>query len=507
VGSATPSSNKQFILCTSCHTYTNPDGKLVASGTTTSGTAAYYHNTAWYRAIATTHYDNPATTTVIEGYVLRTNGTNNANPCFDCHGHESKTGTRYGNTDTPAPSIHSDWAESAHGGNILTAKYEVATSLNNARTQATVDAVMAAGATDTTAPGWVHYDWDNASRASCQRCHTASGAANFMTSPSNYNSANNNFTHLTAGQNEVLYCWGCHSNAGAGTLRTPGAITETYTPGTTGDPATTVTYPNVAGSNVCMSCHIGRETGEVIKNNVDADGVRSFINSHYLAAGGTLFGTTGYEYDGKSYANPSYFAHDKIGSSAAANTGSNGPCAGCHMTTPNSHKFTNVIKTAGVITALTSTACITCHTGEHGAALTAGSADAATFLATEEHHYHAALDALKAALSNKGIYFYEAHPYFYTATYVVGGTNTAFTNWAGVYGLALWKDTMGAAFNYNLLQHDPGGYAHNRMYAKRLIFDAIDFIDNGVLDGTINVTGDAATYLDGSATTAGVQRP
>lgn len=54
---------------------------------------------------------------------------------------------------------------------------------------------------------------------------------------------------------------------------------------------------------------------------------------------------------------------------------------------------------------------------------------------------------------------------------------------------------MGAAFNYNLLYHDPGGYAHNRVYVKRLIFDSIDFIDNGVLDGTIAVTGDAATYL------------
>lgn len=489
----------QFDLCTSCHTYLANDGTtIVASATVKTGQTAFYHNDRWNRMIATTHYDDPATgvgltSTLIEGYVIRKTG---ANPCFDCHGHEAKTATG----STTESTIHTDWAMSAHAGGLLNQKL-AALAANPTRNDAQVDAIMAAGVDGTSGPAWEHYDWDSSSRASCQRCHTATGASNFMTNPATYNSANNSFTHLsgwttttkTSPQNELLYCWGCHTNAGNGTLRAPGAITETYSPATTGDPATTVTYPDVAGSNVCMTCHLGRETGDVIKNDQDADGVRGFVNSHYLAAGGTLFGTTGYEYTGKSYTNPSYFAHDKIGSAAATGTGSNGPCVGCHMTTPNSHKFTNVTKdTAGTITALTSTACITCHDGSHGTALTAGSADAATFLATEEHHYHAALDALKTALDAKGIYFYNAHPYFYIGP---NGTGGAFTNWAGVYGLAKWKDTMGAAFNYNLLHHDPGGYAHNRMYAKRLIFDAIDFIDNGVLDGTISVTGDAATYL------------
>lgn len=510
------SKNNQFNLCTSCHTmydYTGNtllvDGVVTVNGVLTGKVG--HHDTSWYRIIATTHYDDPLTTTKIEGYNIRKLGEN---ACFDCHGHEAKTETRYAGTDPTQATIHTDWAQSAHAGGLLAKKYA-----SNGGSP-TVASVITAGVEDETiGNAWVHYDWDSSSRASCQRCHTATGAANFMTSPATYSSANNSFTHLSgwsknattgvvtsSGQNELMYCWGCHTNAGTGALRTPGAITETYSPATTGDPATTVSYPDVAGSNVCMTCHLGRETGDVIKNDQDADGVRSFVNSHYLAAGATLFGKSGYEYAGQDYAKPSYFAHDKIGSSAAAGTGSNGPCAGCHMTTPNSHKFTNVTKdTAGTITALTSTACITCHDGSHGTALTAGNADAATFLATEEHHYHAALDALETALASKGIHYYAAHPYFYTAPYVVGGTNTAFTNWVGVN--AQWKDVMGAAFNYNLLHHDPGGYAHNRMYSKRLIFDAIDFIDNGVLDGTISVTGDAATYLDGNTTTAGVQRP
>ena len=72
------------------------------------------------------------------------------------------------------------------------------------------------------------------------------------------------------------------------------------------------------------------------------------------------------------------------------------------------------------------------------------------------------------------------------------------------------KDRMGAAFNYNLLEHDPGAFAHNSHYAKLLIFDSLDYLDNGVLDGTINLTGytAAADYLKpGYADISAVARP
>jgi hypothetical protein len=269
-----------------------------------------------------------------------------------------------------------------------------------------------------------------------------------------------------------------------------------------------------------MSCHLGRETGDVIKNDQDADGVRGFVNSHYLAAGGQLFGTSGYEFTGLNYANPSYFAHDKIGTAAEPGTGTNGPCVGCHMTTSNGHQFTNVTKnaTTGAITALTSSACIKCHDGAHGPALAAGS-DAAVinFLNEEEHGYKAALEELRLALNAKGVFWAGSNPYFFKDTNgngiidagVEDARANAFTNWAGVYGLAKWKDVMGAAFNLNLLIHDPGGYAHNRIYSKRLIYDAVDFIEDGAINGSITraMSAAATTYLDANTTTAGVQRP
>jgi len=234
-------------------------------------------------------------------------------------------------------------------------------------------------------------------------------------------------------------------------------------------------------------------SGNIIKNLPPSVNFASkgFENSHYLTAGGQLFAKSGYTYAGRDYTNPVFFAHDKIGSAAAPGTGSNGPCAGCHMTSPNKHKFTNVSSSGGVITAITSNACATCHTG--GFALTPAA------LETEHEEYKAALEGAKAALASKGIHFGEAHPYFYTAPYVPGGSNTGFTNWAGVYGFALWKDTMGAAFNANLLIHDPGGYAHNRFYSKRLIWDSIDFIDDGILNNSVPAT--LATLLTGQTLT------
>lgn len=552
-----PNSNKvtdQFDLCTSCHTMNTNEGTLIGSGnvlniTNTAGgvtpvtTAAYYHNTRWFRTLPSTHVDQAAsgtsaTGTVIEGYVIR---KNTKNPCFDCHGHEFQTNTRKldpaaSDTVKARPNtVFLDWAQSAHAGKLMTQKIAAATGLSGT---AQVDAVMKAGVNKTSGPGWAYYNWDNSTgnpsthadpdRKSCQRCHTSTGAANFMTNPATYDAANNSFTHLagwtstnkTSPQNELLNCWGCHSNAGNGTLRNPGAITETYGAATTGDPATTVAYPDVAGSNVCMSCHLGRETGDVIKNDQDADGVRGFVNSHYLSAGGQLFGKSGYQFTGLSYANPSYFAHDKIGTAAQPGTGTNGPCVGCHMTTSNGHQFTNVTKnaTTGAITALTSSACIKCHDGTNGPALAAGNdATVINFLNEEEHGYKAALEELRLSLNAKGVFWANSNPYFFKDTNGNGIIDpgvenvraNAFTNWASVYGLALWKDTMGAAFNLNLLIHDPGGYAHNRIYSKRLIYDAIDFIEDGAMNGSIarTMTATAAAYLDASTTTAGVQRP
>jgi nitrate/TMAO reductase-like tetraheme cytochrome c subunit len=414
--------------------------------------------------------DLTTTVDVIEGFAVTA--------CEDCHypaNLNPAVTTQWAHN--PAIDINQQWANSAHGGHIASGP-----------------------ATKTTAPGWTYYNWDQVTgtgnRATCQRCHTATGAKNFFDAKiagTAYVETSNTFPHLegwtaAAGspQNEMLYCWGCHSDVPTGTLRDPGAIVEIFAGVGTAAPAATVTFPNVFESNICLGCHIGRQVGQNIADSTADFSNRNFINSHYLAAGGTVFNKAGYEY-GPTANYSIYGFHKQVGWSDVQSTGTRGPCVTCHMTSAEGHTFEVVQKDgAGVITAVASTACVSCHADMNPATLNATKID-----------FEAALEELRVALASRGVHFYEAHPYFFTAPYVPNapaGTNVGVTNWNGINVgteatpiTGRGKDVMGAAFNYNLLAHDPGAYAHNSGYALKLIVDSLDFL----VDGTVNA--DATT--------------
>ena len=531
----------QFDFCTSCHVYYNQDGDLIGSGEVISGsspifpgtndtpvpwsidTAPFYHNTAWYRTIPTTHFDNPLTgpqvldrsgnlnqSTLVEGYVIRQtiNGTINENPCFDCHGHELRTNTRHSMDepeadDNPADygsTIQTQWASSAHAAGLLGEKY--ATD-SGSRDEANVDAVMMAAASDdTSGGGFTHYNWDRTGRSSCQMCHTATGAANFLMNPGGYDASANDFSHLAdwvaadgSPQNELLYCWGCHEDAGTGELREPGAITLAYLNMVPENP----TLPDMGGSNVCLNCHSGRGGmykqlgGDAADPNGPAE--QGGTDTHYYASGGTIYQeltNIGYMYFGAgSYDDPSYYGHDSLG------------CADCHMTSEESHTYQVVGKDdTDTIVAIVSKTCVSCHDGEHALFVAEsqvgttqdiwnGTAsvpttvsqvmadDAAAEMEHEAHGYHDALDALGAVLTVAGTPPSPNYPYF--------------------SGNATDQGHGGAMHNHSYLHHEPGGYAHNRFYAKRLIFDSIDWLSNptdGGLDTAGSRTLDGAIFLD-----------
>ena len=437
---ASTGQSSQYNTCTGCHNDS-------------------HHDTSSYRIIGDTHTDNAsrAVGSDIQGYVIR-KASDTA--CVDCHNPHSANMSASG-------SPNRQWKASAHG--------------------------------DFAGEGWKHYDWKQSNRASCQRCHTTTGLINYLTSPTTYAPANNVFSWTsnvtTDNSSEMLYCYGCHTNYYGG-LRDPGAITASYT-GVSPEPV----FPDVEGSNICMACHTGRENGDSIKVSTARFDNASFINSHYLTAGATLFTTSGYEYGTLSYANASSFKHDKIGLTTAPGTGSNGPCVGCHMTSPTDandqtqgkHRFLPVTETAGVITAITSANCASsgCHTG--ASALTASG------LETEKEYALNALAALDNQLRVRGFYFVNSHPYFFTVP--TGGSANAVKNWGA--DNTIGKQNMGAAFNYNLLAHDPGFFTHNPLYVKRLIYDSIDWLDNGAFDNSVQTTltalspafDDALTYL------------
>ncbi|MGC9519520.1 MAG: hypothetical protein ACP5FP_07680 [Desulfuromonadaceae bacterium] len=531
----------EYATCTNCHqdadaqlvSLTNEDGTLKtyaeweadmldlrAKGISSDQAQGdlIYHASRFERVISSTHFDNPLTESTIEGYVV---DPTNEKACRSCHNVHS------GNT-----SINRQWAKSGHAGELLTIKEEV--EANDHAMEGAIDIRLTG-----TVTSWSDHAWPTDDEADCQRCHTATGSKNYFDDPETYKTAMeefveayeadpntsvenpNDFSYLEDGQQEMLYCWSCHAN-NSGELRAPGAIEPEYVATNGSDDAI---FPDVAGSNVCLACHAGRESGGNIKASDDDFTAKSFVNSHYLPAGGTLYKTVGYEYaDAPDYNSHGHFRHDLIG----AEEGQNGACVGCHMESEEGHTFSVVEKDdTGSITAITGTSCVGCHDGGHGPAFVAKGGDpnavlaAAEVLNEEVESFEASIHALAAQLYAAGFPYQGGYPYFGTfaqreVDWTSGGTYNG-------------KDAMGAAFNFNYLHHEPGAYAHNRVYTKKLIYDSIDYLDDATLNESVGATLDslvgtyldadeedtltqedvdlAKAYLDGNDEEAGVQRP
>jgi hypothetical protein len=572
----------QFDLCTSCHTiYDYTGNTLLASGTGADNAtgkpatlAVGHHETSWYRVIATTHFDNPATgldnahailgpANIIEGYNLR---KNTANPCFDCHGHEAYAGTRRGQTTTP--TIYTDWAQSGHAGGLLKAKYAAGAATTSSTTNQ-VDSVMVSGvsATDCTATigslkrvtsagdAWAHYNWDKTQkldgtndRGTCQKCHTATGASNYLTSPATYDPNNNDFSHLIgydptareniwakktgSPQNELLYCWGCHKNAAKGLLRTPGAITADYKFKGTGATSANAVFPDVGQSDICISCHSGQAGGETVNALTGTMDNVSFVNSHYLAVAGLMYvksgfinfidlstaiGTSTYgksltsDVDGGAVTS----THRKLGTTAingdshntaaftAGNFDSNGPCVTCHMqatgqsTRTTSHTFEINWNAFNQV-------CIKCHDEEGGVALDNTNFEE-LFIDEQAVPFQNALAlALNQLAKYNIIYNPASYPYFYDNNL---SPVAAVKDWtrSGLLAPADAKKLMGACFNINLLTREPAAYVHARTYTRRLIYDTIDFLDDQLINMSTNATAvlyDNVIYVRGTLATS-----
>lgn len=357
----------------------------------------------------------------------------------------------------------------------------------------------ASGHADRTAAGpWAHYNWSQ--RPDCQRCHTTSGYAAFAAK----NEAGKPYVAATDApikpnanwKPEMLACNGCHTTNYDGGLRNPKAITAPYT-------GADFTYPDIGNSNICMACHIGRESGDTVKTAAGDFSNKSFVNSHYLTAGGTLFSKTGYTYGDRNYDSAaSGHVHDRLGviptGTAAADAfiaenklENDGPCVVCHLTSEkfgksNSHSFSPFTEYGANDIGL-NPVCVRCHT-TRGAG---SNAKVAWFEGSWKLRSDAALEALKAQLALKGFPYTTEYPYFATKNWLSPG-DTA-TN-----GSVTGKHNMGAAFNYNVLAHDPGAVVHNRYYVRRLVYDSIDWLDDNILNysvgATLNALDPATTY-------------
>lgn len=349
IGSTTVSG--QFAMCTNCHelldstgTMTNPDpahSSTPPTGSQYTITDTHFATGGNYSGTSSANINN------ITGYTMN---YARETVCTDCHNPHKQA------------NINREWAQSAHGDRTTNYSSDLATQ----------DPQGYFGG------AWAHYNWScdglNAAacgtsattglpttRATCQRCHTTTGfiayAEALRGGEADLAEAIRHGTVIAGAspplssdatwKPEMLTCSGCHSD-NRGALRNPGTITADYSAETTTNgiiyklAEVSYTYPNVDKSNVCLACHVGRESGDTIKNlslttapSITTFGNVGFRNSHYLTAGGTIFTATGYEFPGRSYENPTSYMHNQIGMGNFKDTGNAGPCVGCHMSRPN----------------------------------------------------------------------------------------------------------------------------------------------------------------------------
>lgn len=464
----------EYNTCVNCHATSDAfhGTKSSYSWTRTGGaTSPTFLYSGSPMVIYDTHgSDDPATPAKIEGYALR---TKNGRACRDCHNVHSADNTRA-----------NQWASSGHGGHLAEAKklaalatVTVSDPTKTPDKEGLVPTVFAAGsvglptgAMDEVVATWAHYDWDAPDRQACQKCHTATGLTNYLASgtttagvftfdPALYNPAKNDFSHLsgwtgtrasdgifsaitTSGQNEMLYCWGCHKDNQGG-VRNPGRISPSYdrwNSDGTGAPQQFIDGGNLGLSNVCAaSCHSGRGNGgnvasifavtgalasSVATSAKPADypakvfprsGPAAFspTQTHYMNAVATLKHAAlkpGYEYPGADYANKPWFGHD-LAAKLAADPSSEGPCVTCHMA-GGAHTLSPFAQESGEPVGACSVE--GCHVGQY--AVTRASIE------EEEEAFKEAKALLKEELKAKGTLFKAgAYPYFFEC-YLPGAT-------------------------------------------------------------------------------------
>jgi len=262
---------------------------------------------------------------------------------------------------------------------------------------------------------------------------------------------------------------------------------------------------NMYDSNICIACHSGKAAGDLIKQTTISNGsaVCSSLPSIVCRLGDATTGLTGPFWANVNFIDPHGMGSANLmipdalragyeyrtgNTSTSTNhsgigIGSQGPCVGCHMSSPKKHLFSPVSSASnGVITAITTTLCSSCH-GVNGPAFLINNAGV---LETKKEGYQAALAVITAQLAAKGIYYNTAiPPYFFTSAVPASQTfATRTVNW-NINGTFQGANLMGAAFNLRLLQSD-AGWVHNGTTAKRLLYDTIDYLDDGLQNNTVS---------------------
>ena len=348
----------------------------------------------------------------------------------------------------------------AHGGKYdIQLMFDSIADLNVALEEAGIDMSAAsridAGHFAGSEEAFRHWDEDGAVPGNCAKCHSAGGLPMFLEEGVNISQPVSN----------GFQCTTCHDDLAEFTRYEVESVTF---------PSGNKIDSGDANTNLCMNCHMGRESGASVarligdaEDDVVSDKLR-FLNVHYFAAGATRFGTEakgGFEYADKRYV--AFFDHSNDMNS----------CTDCHGV----HSLEVQVE-----------ACAECHDDIEIASVEDlrnirynfadynGNGD-------EEEGVYFEIESLQAMLydtmrayaaetAGTGIqYDAHAYPYFFMDVNNDGVKDADDGNYS------TWTPRLlRAAYNYQYVSKDPGAFVHNAPYVIQLLIDSIEDLGGDV---------------------------
>ncbi|KAB0671578.1 ammonia-forming cytochrome c nitrite reductase subunit c552 [Oryzomonas sagensis] len=382
--------------------------------------------------------------------------------------------------------------------------------------------------------------------ADCNRCHTSTGFINYVNSGYAYPAP----AWGTTGDKtkEVITCAACHTSYNfKNRVRQAPQVVAPYNSG-----KNPWTFPNASASNLCIACHSARENGNTVKALYGTFTSARVPSPHYLPAAGMMYISTGFKdfttssasYKTSATATTTYAktltidstsdsingiaggvtsTHRKLGTTAingdshnpsffvAGTLDSNGPCVTCHLNgsgVPSRGSSHTLAINQDAINQV----CSNCHTSEGGHAIATVTDFQTYFLEPQSESYQNAIKlAIDCLKTTYGITFTAP------STFKIGSKTV--TDWTlGTHNQKFGQKLLGAAFNIRLLTNETAAYAHARSYTRRLVYDTIDFLDDGVMNQSVSTTATTksatvgnpvyglfgmgtAAYTDGTLTT------
>jgi hypothetical protein len=299
-----------------------------------------------------------------------------------------------------------------------------------------------------------HY-WDKEKElpAVCARCHTIGGVPQYLAEGRNAPGP-----HVK----NAFACTTCHADLASYARHTVSKVT--FPGGATID-------TGVNDSNLCMTCHQGREsTASVNKalEGLDPDKPEpklNFIHVHYALAGATNYGSAakvGYEYAGKQYA-PRFNHVPTVSTCTGCHEAHSGEvavakCSGCHQGVQTSADLAKIrMSTRGDF---------------DGSGKEEGIGQEVAGLQKE---LYAAIQQYAKAVGGVSIAFAEhgSHPYWHADRNGNGIIDPEEMNPGNKYP-AYTPRLIQAIYNYSFVARDPGAVYHNGRYALQLLHDSLE---------------------------------